>query len=91
MTDKELYDIIMEDETLQKYLDNNQFKKLYRYIKKAGNNGDMSFMDLSFAEFTAFLRAADIDVFECSLVIIVLDLIKAGLNGCSSLSRLRCR
>ena len=68
MTDKELYDIIMEDETLQKYLDNNQFKKLYRYIKKAGNNGDMSFMDLSFAEFTAFLRAADIDVFEEGVV-----------------------
>lgn len=61
MTDKEIYDAIMEDQALQKYLDENNFTRLYRLLKIKDSS-------ISFGELTAFLQAADIDITENGVI-----------------------
>ena len=61
MTDQEIYNEIMSDELLQKYLEEDNYKRLYRNLKIKNSS-------IKFSELTAFLAAAGIDVVENGVV-----------------------
>ena len=55
MEDREIYEIIMGDEVLQGYLNEDNYVRLYRYLKERDST-------IKFGELTAFLKNADIDI-----------------------------
>lgn len=57
MTDDELYGILTNDSTAEKYLSKNDYKSLFKYIFS-------QYRDVKPAELTALLLNADIDIFE---------------------------
>ena len=61
MTDREIYDAIMSDQLLQKYVDENNYVRLYRLLKERDST-------INFGELTAFFKAADIDILSSGIV-----------------------
>lgn len=61
MTDKEIYNYIMSDQRFQKFVDEGNYKRLYRLLKEIDSS-------LSFSELTTFFTAAEIDIFEGGIV-----------------------
>lgn len=61
MEDRDIYNTIMGDEALKGFLENDNYKRLYRYLKQKDSS-------ITFGELTAFLRAADIDIFAQGVV-----------------------
>lgn len=61
MTDKEIYNYIMSDQRFQKFVDEGNYKRLYRLLREIDSS-------LSFSELTAFFTAAEIDIFEDGVV-----------------------
>ena len=61
MTDQEIYETIMSDNLLQKYVDENNYVRLYRLLKERDSA-------IKFGELTAFLKAADIDILVSGVV-----------------------
>ena len=57
MTDEELYDVLTNDSTAEKYLSNNDYKSLFKYIFS-------QYRDVKPNELTALLLNAGIDIFE---------------------------
>ena len=55
MTDQEIYNTIMSNAKLQKYLEDDNYKRLYRLLKELDSS-------INFGELTIFLKAADIDI-----------------------------
>lgn len=61
MEDRDIYITIMADETAKKYLETDNYKRLYRYLKQKDSS-------ITFGELTTFLRNADIDIFAAGVV-----------------------
>ena len=61
MEDRDIYITIMADETAKKYLETDNYKRLYRYLKQRDSS-------ITFGELTTFLRNADIDIFAAGVV-----------------------
>lgn len=57
MTDDELYGVLTNDSTAEKYLSNNDYKSLFKYIFS-------KYSDVKPTELTALLLNAGIDIFE---------------------------
>ena len=57
MTDEELYGVLTNDSTAEKYLSNNDYKSLFKYIFS-------QYRDVKPKELTALLLNAGIDIFE---------------------------